>query len=70
MPDGHELKHRPMEHRPEPIDPIERARSERKAFARNPYPQGSTAWYAWRDGWLERKRWDEERDAERVRRLK
>jgi hypothetical protein len=27
---------------------------------RNPYKPNSDAWFAWRDGWLERKRWGEE----------
>jgi hypothetical protein len=72
MPDGHELPHRDMRNH-DHDDPFDRAaeeQSELKSAQRNPYRPHSDRWYAWREGWMERKRWDEERDAARKRRQK
>jgi hypothetical protein len=73
MPDGHQLPHQEMgrnHNHDNPFDQVETERSEVGSFRRNPFTPDSDRWYAWRDGWLERQRWEQERAASVVKKGK
>ena len=68
MPNGHQLPHQNMrDDHDDPFDAQKEAVSEKDSFARNPYPPDGKLWFAWREGWLERMRWEQERAAAIVR---